>query len=447
VSRSARGSSGSARIGVAGLLAALLGSSGCAYSLVREGQVQPEPFQQVVTRTVRARGIEPQGEVRTRVVTAAELPPILREALAEEWSGAEIGRYQAALTTLGLWPADRDLVETYVAVYSEEIAGLYLPTSRTLYLVDDVESSWLVSVISALSGRDLAREMVLAHELVHFLQHQSFPKLMDADPWWKSQGDAASAVQAALEGDAVHYGIASLEIDPPAAADLREAIAEEGEDRTSGALAEAPAMLRLTVDFPYAYGYGLSLSEERALLVSPPASTEQVIHPGRRFEPFQAIDLAALRAQLPPDCSFDFEDTFGELGISVLLRDLDPTGPAAASDGWNGDRWLAARCGGQPEFLWITTWDSEADATEFAAAYARIAPRVAERAGMSVAPAARQAGRDVVITTPRLAAFGAQPERIARRGEALDLRSLLAHFAPAKPPGEPSLPSSEPSEP
>jgi hypothetical protein len=421
-----------ARAHAAGLLfAALAGLSGCAYSLVADGGVRPEPFEQIVARTVRARGIAPEGEVRTRVIRAAELPALLRSALAAEWTGAQMRSYQEGLTTLGLWPPDLDLADTFVGVYAEEVVGLYLPADRTLFLVDDVERPWSLRLLSSLTRRDLQREVILSHELVHFLQHQAFPGLMDPDPWWKTQGDAASAVQAALEGDALHYGFASLEIDPPAEGELRTAMQLENAARSQGALAEAPALLRLTLSFPYAYGYGLSLREGRALLAAPPASTEQVLHSHKRLEAFDAIDLAALRAALSADCAVDFEDTLGELGISVLLRDLDPVGPAAAWEGWDGDRWLAARCAGRRELVWITAWDSEADAAEFAEAYARVAPRVAERTGMATPPVAQLEGRDVVIATPGFAALAARPELAAQRREVADLAGLRAAFPPA----------------
>ncbi len=427
-----RTSAAAARACAAGLLLASLGgASGCAYSLIQNGQVRPAPFEAIVARTVQVRGIAPTSEVHTRVIPAAELPAILRSALAAEWTGAQIISYQQGLTTLGLWPADRDLADAFVGVYAEEVVGLYLPTDRTLFLVDEITDPWQLRLASALAGRDLQREVILSHELVHFLQHQAFPSLMDPDPYWKSQGDATAAVQAALEGDATHYGFASLGVDPPDPDELRSAMEEVSATRSDGALAEAPAMLRLTLSFPYAYGYGLSLREGRTLLEAPPASTEQVMHPEKRHEAFEAIDLSGLRAELPKDCEIDFEDTLGELGISVLLRDLDPDGPPTAWEGWDGDRWLAARCAGQRELVWLSAWDSEADASEFAQAYARIAPRVAERAGLAVPPVARIAGRDVWVTTPAFAALATRSEPRVRRARVVDLASLRTHFEPA----------------
>ena len=276
--------------------------------------------------------------------------------------------------------------------------------------------------------RDLERELILSHELVHFLQHQAFPALMDADPFWKSQDDATAALQAALEGDALHYGFASLEIEPPAAEDLREALEEEDRQRSHGALAEAPALLRLTVAFPYAHGYGLSLREGRALLASPPASTEQVLHPERapRALPGDRPRRAASRASggLPRS----LRRHAGRAGpLRAAARPGRP-GEAAAWEGWDGDRWVAADCGGDRELVWLTAWDSETDAAEFAASYARIAPAVAERAAMASPPAARVVGARGVDRDPDARASRRASRRLraarARRGSTRPARAL-----------------------
>ena len=410
------------------VIAGLLGAAGCGHSLVSEGQLRPAAFDRIVDRTARARGIAPAGAIRTRVIAFAELPGILSHALAAEWTGAEIQGYQEGLTTLGLWPAGRDLVREIVAVYAEEVVGLYLPVERTLYLVDDAPGAWSLQRFSRWVRRDLERELILAHEMVHFLQHQAFPSLMDPVPFWKSQDDVAAALQAALEGDALHYGFTSLELAPPAAAELRAALDENDRQRSHGALAEAPALLRLTVSFPYAHGYSLSLREGRSLLAAPPASTEQVLHPDKRLESFQAIDLSALRDALPAGCRAWFENTLGELGLSVLLRDLGGPIKTSAWEGWDGDRWVAADCDGRRELFWLTAWDSEADAAEFAASYQRIAASVAERASMASPPAARASGREVRIATPGLAPLAAHLDVYARRARVSDLPGVREHF-------------------
>jgi hypothetical protein len=289
-------------------------------------------------------------------------------------------------------------------------------------------------LLSWLLRRDLVREMILSHEIVHLLQHQAHPELMQPDPFWKTQDDASAASQAALEGDALHYGFAALEVAPPDAEKVRDAIEADGLARERGALAEAPALLRLTLAFPYSYGYGLSLREGRRLLEQPPASTEQVIHAEKRHEPFTVIDLRALAAALPAGCRPAFENTLGELGISVLMRDLGDGLPESAWEGWDGDRWFAASCAGRRELFWLSSWDTPEDAAEFASAYARIAARVAARAGMTSPPAAQVDGRDVFVTTTALGALAPRVGALARRARASGLEELRARFDAATPP-------------
>ncbi|MHC4913660.1 MAG: hypothetical protein ACYTE5_11785, partial [Planctomycetota bacterium] len=342
------------------LLFSALGASGCAYSMIRGGQLRPDLFAGIVSRTAAVRGIEPQLPIDARVVTSAELEVVIRRAIAREWSDDQIRRYERALTTLGLWPGDRSLLDEFIAVMREEVAGLYDPSDRALYIVSDAETPFLARLLSALLRRDLDREIVLSHELVHLLQHTSYPSLVDTDSFFYDHDDVSAAIQAALEGDATRYGMEALDLLPklPEPADFREEIDSELASIHDGAFAAAPALIRLTLAFPYTHGYRLSYGEGKALLDSPPASTEQVLHAGERRASFLAIDLGPLRDALPAQCRFVHENTLGELEISVLFRDLASDPSEDVWVGWDGDRYLVAECDEQPAILWLTAWDS-----------------------------------------------------------------------------------------
>ena len=122
----------------------------------------------------------------------------------------------------------------------------------------------------------------------------------------------------------------------------------------------------------------------------------------------------------------------------MLLRDLGAPIKATAWEGWDGDRWVAADCDGRREFVWLTAWDSETDAAEFAASYDRIAPAVAERAAMVAPPVARVSEREVWIATPGLAALAAQLDRFTRRARVANLAEVRAFASPRAPsPGSP----------
>jgi hypothetical protein len=396
------------------LVSAMLSSSGCAYSMVSRHELRTEPLERVLQQTTRARGIALEGPVDARLVSREELASVLEAALRSEWPEGDIREYQRSLNAIGLWPADRDLLREYLAVMGEEVAGMYVPVDKALYLVTDGKTPLWLRLFSALLRRDLMMEFTLSHELVHLLQHGAYPDLLDPDALYRDQDDLMAALHAAVEGDATLYGLEAMdllsELPPPdefGAETEAQLAAAAGE-----ALAEAPALIRLTLGFPYSRGYRLAFEEGVHLLERPPASTEQVLHPGKRREPFLVFDLHDLKAALPDGCRLVWANTVGELGLSVLFRDLGERSSSSAWEGWDGDRYLVAECAGRPQFLWITAWDSEADAAEFESAYRDIAGALAARAGLDRAPEIERLGREVHITTDR---FGSLRGTLASR--------------------------------
>jgi hypothetical protein len=416
------------------LLGLALGASGCAYSMIRSGQLRQEPFDAVVARTAAARGIEPQQPINARVISSEELEAVLRRSIAREWSEDQIRSYEQAHTAMGLWPGDRDLLDEFIAVMREEVAGLYDPSDRALYIVSDTQPAFLSRLLSLLLRRDIERELVLAHELVHLLQHTRYPSLIDTDPFFYDHDDAAAAIQAAIEGDATRYGFEALELTQtlPEPADFRESIdaelASSSNANGDGALAGAPALIRLTLAFPYVYGYRLAHAEGAALLGAPPVSTEQVIHAGERRADFLAIDLRELRGALPAECRFVRENTLGELELSVLFRDLAEETSEDTWVGWDGDRYLVAECDEQPAILWLTAWDSRSDALEFEAAYRGILAALITRTGMAAPPTVHRSEREVVVYSDVLSPLAEALPARTRRQRVSTLSELRGHF-------------------
>lgn len=412
------------------LLLVTVSASGCAYSIVDRGRLRQEPFDAVVRRTVAARGIEPRGPIDARVIRPEEVEALIRDAIRREWSDDQIERYEFAYETLGAWPVDRDLLDEYLDVMGEEVGGLYDPADRRLYLVDQAIGSFGARVASAFLRRDLEREMILAHEIVHLLQHERYPALIENDAFFYDHDDVAAAIQAAVEGDATRYGIEALDLNLPLPHpdELRAGIESELAVAEDGALARAPALIRLTLGFPYAYGYGLAFAEGAALLDSPPISTEQVLHANRRRSPFVAVDLGGAHAALPDTCAFVRENTLGELGISVLLQDLgDDTDPEAWA-GWDGDRYLVAECEGVPELLWLTLWDSQTDALEFETAYRSLGGALMARSSLAVVPAIVREGRETLIYSEAFAEIAGELAAAAPRRRVASLSELQEHF-------------------
>jgi hypothetical protein len=409
------------------LLAAPLLLGGCAWSLVENGRVREEPFDDVVLRTAWARGDVPPEHVDARVVEPDQVPALMRASIEAEWTPEEMARYEARLVAIGLWPPERDLLDETLRVAAEEVAGFYLSDTRVLYIVEHVDVPFSLRVLSALAGRDFAREEVLSHEIVHLLQHLAAPRLFETSSW-QEQDDAVQAVSAALEGDATHFGLLTLASHDasllPEPAELEQLF--DAALREDGALAKSPALIRYTLDFPYTRGYPLSLAEGRALLDDPPVSTEQVLHPERRSADFQVADLTGLA--LPAGCESLGQTTLGELLIWVLFADHGASASDEASDGWDGDRYVAARCNGERAFFWWTAWDSEADALEFGDAYLGIAESVAERAGLAGPPLVGREGVHVIVRSASLDALLPQLDGEARWARITTLDELRSHF-------------------
>lgn len=412
------------------LLFGLVPQLGCAYALISDGKIDPPRLDAIAVRTAEVSGSPVHRTYRAEPLARAALPVLVESLIRENYTEEQLSAMQRALEVLGLWPIGLDYVGESVRVTGEEVAGIYVPQRHTLYVVEDYELPLGLRMMSALAGRDFAREGVLAHEIIHAYQHADYPALFELMNHLE-QNDLTVALQAAIEGDATRYGFAALMPDGIALPDAEEFRREVETDVTGsdeGALAESPALVRQTLTFPYTRGYGLSLAEGRALMERPPASSEQVIHASRRRADFAAIDLSAGHDRLPVGCAPLYRDTLGELVISVLLHDLGESAYEGVASGWDGDRVLVASCSGVAEFVWWTQWDTEADAAEFADSYRRVAEEVAVRARLRQEPGVTQDGRRVFVATAVLSPMVPELDAIARLARVATVEEVARHF-------------------
>jgi hypothetical protein len=213
--------------------------------------------------------------------------------------------------------------------------------------------------------------VVVAHELVHALQHQYLP--LDSIMRKQADGDQQSAAQAVLEGHAMLDGLLALAPDPDA---LRQPqywalIREQARSAASSMpqFSQAPQVLREGMIFPYLNGAEWVRWWDSAHAGHPlptvtelPRSTEQILH----------VDRYA-RGDQPVPLRFDdadpalYEDTLGELDIQVLATVLRGGGEVLddAPIGWGGDRFRTYRTPAGPALVWYIAWDDEAAAVRF----------------------------------------------------------------------------------
>ncbi len=358
------------------LLASLVGASGCAYRIVRAGELDRARFEDIRERLSRTRGLAFLRPVPVSVVRSSEVRSYLREELGREMPPEELRNLTRVYSRLKLLDPDDDLEGAVLDLYQDQVAGFYDPRKQSLFLVADaLRGQFAIRVASALLRRDLAGEMFLAHELTHALQDQHFEigrYLKDV-----KQDDRSLARRAVYEGDATLSGFATLAggleqgMLDKIVGKLRE-VPEELEQRYP----DTPLVLRAAVAFQYVEGTEMAAEAYRragwpgvnALVENPPASTEQVMHIEKYFaseDPPVEIDLGGV-ALGGGGWRVVEQNTMGELIVLTLLkRHLSAEKAATAAAGWGGDKLVASQRGESMRLVWLSNWDTSHDAAEF----------------------------------------------------------------------------------
>ena len=289
-------------------------------------------------------------DVRRYIVARldAEFPPSRRQGV------------QAAYRLFGLLPDTLDLEALLLDLYTEQVAGYYDPQTSTLYGVIGGDASQL--------------RLVLAHELVHALQHQYIP--LDSIMKQKRQTDRARAAHAVLEGQATLAQTLVMmpelnRAELPSFWEQRTVLNQQQAQMKE--FAGAPLWLRETLVFPYLAGadfvrwYETRHPGQHPFGRDMPTSTEQILHPERYAAGDGPVDVSFLGAPLD---TVRYEDGLGEFETRLLFQELlqDATGlrATAYAQGWAGDRYqlLGADLKGLA-LLWYTFWDDQAAADRF----------------------------------------------------------------------------------
>lgn len=376
--------------------------------LVRRDRLNPEVYALVERGIERARGLRFTAPVPAHVLDDAAVARLLDEELTRSYQPGDLERLQAVYTRLGLLPADRPLRQAVLALYQNQLAALYDPRTKVLAIrLEGLERASTGSgMVGFVTGRDLVGEMLVAHELTHALQDQHFglpievPRITDAD------GDRLLAHKALIEGDATLAAFAYLltaPLDAPTATVLSDQLGSLPADLASQ-LPDVPDVLRTALAFQYQAGAAfVAMAFTRGgwpavddVYRDLPASSEQILHPARYFDhrdPPIAIALAGTEDLEVGGWTRSVEDTLGEVDIRVLARrGFDPLRADAIADGWGGDRLRALARGDDVLVVWLTAWDTVADAVDFAAAMVTLVPEAAverrdERVLVLVGPA------------------------------------------------------------
>ena len=312
----------------------------------------------------------PRAEIGApELISREELGVELERIFEEDYPPEEQARDNAALMALGLLEPGQDVAELQLQLLGDQVLGFYDDTEQRMVVVTD-------------AGLDANARMTYAHEYAHALQDAAFDfDTVDRDA--EGEDDQGLARTAMIEGDATVTMLAwAFQHLTP---DELIGIFDQPQPDTTG----IPSWMIDQLGFPYNEGalwagalavdpLDPDFTELDAAFGAPPDSTEQIIHIDSwdpREDP-DAVDATDLAAALGEGWDEVDETTLGEEFIRLVLEHHGvSSGPASdAAQGWGGDR-VAIASGPDDAFAlaWRLSWDTAADAGEFADAYGLIA--------------------------------------------------------------------------
>lgn len=335
----------------------------------------------------KLRGAKFHEPVPVKIADRAALLAYFKERSALETTPERERFSEAVFKLLGLVPADMDLHAVTEEFLASQVGGFYDPPTKTFHIVDS---------FNAQLGR-----VIMSHELVHALDDQ----LYDLDATFqrlKEDTDASQAFWSVCEGSAT-YTMTAWALSNRSRIDAK--VLAEVEELTSASTDGVPAIVWKPAFAAYFAGQGFvsagaakprhkrgteeaaapsyTQQLERAFL-TPPASTEQILHPEKYWDATQRDDPRAIEfdvSRVPEGWTVLGTDTLGELRLALLTTPLDErTNVDAknalavmslaytndAAEGWDGDRVVLLAHGDAQLLQLVTAWDTEDDASEFA---------------------------------------------------------------------------------
>jgi hypothetical protein len=294
-------------------------------------------FQQMSELT----GLPIKSSLKKQVISRPEVSKYISETLHSEMTPQEMHVQEATLQAFGLVPPDFNLEKFLVSFYTEQAAGFYDPLRKTMFIADWVEP-------------DMQRT-VLAHELTHALQDQSY----DLEKFLKAardDDDASAAREAVVEGHATAAMIQEmmapmkLEVMPSLEPLMAPIIQQQLEEFP--AFTKAAFFFRFQALFPYIEGVGFMQHGLQAggwkrlnsLFDDPPHTTKEIFQPEVYFDkqPLPKISLPQPSSLAGVHgLSFLAENIMGEMGYYALLGQLISEDEAkSVAPNWLADGYL-----------------------------------------------------------------------------------------------------------
>jgi hypothetical protein len=297
---------------------------------------------EVLAQMSQLLGLPIKEPLKKSLRSKAEIREYLIREEKEDKDDAQRYADTKTLEAFGLIPRGFPLESFMLDVLTDQVAGLYDPKAKEFYIADWIPAG--------------EQRVVMAHELTHALEDQSF----HIDPWIKAarpNDDAELAREAVSEGSAlaamVDYSLRDEKLGvrdlPDVSLIIRSGAIEEMNKDPH--LAKAPLCIRDQLLFPYLAGTSFSQQFLKAhagwpdlklLFENPPASTQQILHPELYLKGVnpEKVVLPDWKGIVPADWRLLEENVMGEFGLEEILKTfLGPERAEAISSAWAGDRY------------------------------------------------------------------------------------------------------------
>ncbi len=294
----------------------------------------------------------PKLEERTR----EEVRAFLEQRFNAELPDSEVTATERSYKRLGLLPDTMNLRKFMLDLLTEQVAGYYDPSAKTLYVVKGAPQEII--------------DITVRHELVHALQDQYIN--LDSLQKSRSDNDRQVASQSVIEGQATleQLGGINLATALPGGWDrVRQLIRES--QASMPLFASAPLVLQETLLFPYLSGAEFVRRFKGQFPDQPPfmrlpVSTEQVMH-DEKFFGDGADDPTTVTLPAPLIGKRVYENGLGEFETRLMLYEhlKDQNASVRGASGWDGDRYMLINTGRGDAIVWVSVWDSSIDAAEF----------------------------------------------------------------------------------
>jgi hypothetical protein len=305
------------------------------------------------------RGLEFEEDVAVGPVSQQEMARRVQRSLDDSLPIAYLARRSQAWATIGAVPEGTDVREALLRFLTGNVIGFYQPSNDELVFVGT-------------ESPGPGEHITLAHELTHAIEDQHFDLTRIDEIQVNCQDETGAAALAAVEGSAQFFsaevarrylsvselgGLFSQQV--PSAEDVPPFLVQQQVWPYIGGLTFVTAI----------HAAGGTRAVNRALRHLP-ASTEQVIHPGRypNDRP-QTVEVHDLGPKLGGSWRDLDVEQVGEAWLSALLGlRMDQADAAAAAAGWDGGLARSWTDGSATAVVLATVWDSARDAEEFASA-------------------------------------------------------------------------------